>query len=309
MNNNIYTNSFVEMLRNHFDDGNFKYVSYPKLIFLCGKAKDSDYPLSNRGKLERYLLNNSKDLRIVLSELIWQDSFSENIDLLTFEEFLAEVCDDTILFVESYGSACELGTFAYAEKLFGKKLTLFLDNQFKDAKSFIRTGPTEKAKVDGANVVFSSILDKSDTLTPEIQSVADIIVREAKFKQLPKNLKRTNKERDKIRLNIFVVELLELLHFVQPITSIDLLELYKMVKGFPSIQFKKTDGKEFHNRIEYSYIIRLLLQLELIKEKDGLLYVKEDEKIQNLMFDLNQRTRNKERNRLLCRKLKYGEYK
>ena len=99
------------------------------------------------------------------------------------------------------------------------------------------------------------------------------------------------------------------MHFVQPISSIDLLELYKAVKRFSLFKFKKTDGNDFHNRIEYSYIIRLLLKLELIKEVNGLLNVNEDDKVQSLMFNLNQRTRDKERNRLLCRKLKYGENK
>ena len=42
---------------------------------------------------------------------MWEDRFDNSIDLLIFEEFLAEVSDSIILFVESPGSFCELGAF------------------------------------------------------------------------------------------------------------------------------------------------------------------------------------------------------
>lgn len=41
------------------------------------------------------------DINVVLSEQLWEDGFDSKIDLLTFEEFLAEVSDAIILFVES----------------------------------------------------------------------------------------------------------------------------------------------------------------------------------------------------------------
>ena len=72
--------------------------------------------------IDKYLKSKSDAIFIVLSEKLWEDSFDSNIDLLTFEEFLAEVSDAIILFVESPGSFCELGAFAYAEKLFSDKL-------------------------------------------------------------------------------------------------------------------------------------------------------------------------------------------
>ncbi len=48
------------------------------------------------------------DINIVLSEQLWEDGFDSTIDLLTFEDFLAEVSDAIILFVESPGSFANL---------------------------------------------------------------------------------------------------------------------------------------------------------------------------------------------------------
>ena len=77
--------------------------------------------------------------------------------MLTFEEFLAEVSDVIVLFVESPGSFCELGAFSYAEKLFSDKLIIVIDEKYKGDKSFIITGPTAKAEKDGAKIIYAPL--------------------------------------------------------------------------------------------------------------------------------------------------------
>ena len=77
--------------------------------------------------MQNYLQKQSEDIFIVLSERLWEESFNSNIDLLTFEEFLAEISDVIVLFCESPGSYCELGAFAYANKLFSDKLVIVID--------------------------------------------------------------------------------------------------------------------------------------------------------------------------------------
>lgn len=114
-------------MKSHLDNDTNKFITYPN-SFLCGAAySENDYDKTNRGVIDKYLKSKSDDIFIVLSERLWEDSFDSNIDLLTFEEFLAEVSDAIILFVESPGSFCELGAFAYAEKLFSDKLIIVID--------------------------------------------------------------------------------------------------------------------------------------------------------------------------------------
>ena len=145
-------------MKSHLDNDTNKFITYPKFVFLCGAAySENEYDKTNRGVIDKYLKSKSDDIFIVLSERLWEDSFDSNIDLLTFEEFLAEVSDAIILFVESPGSFCELGAFAYAEKLFSDKLIIVIDEKYNGDKSFIITGPTAKAKKDGAKVIYAPL--------------------------------------------------------------------------------------------------------------------------------------------------------
>lgn len=93
----------IKNIRNHLDTRDAKYITYPKFIFLCGKGFDKSvedsYWNTNRGIIHRYMEKLLPDINVVLSEQLWEDGFDSKIDLLTFEEFLAEVSDAIILFV------------------------------------------------------------------------------------------------------------------------------------------------------------------------------------------------------------------
>ena len=161
----VYSDEMINSMRNHLEIINRQIITYPKFVFLCGKAYENDmYDSSNRGVIDRYIKGQTDNIFIVLSEKLWEDSFDSNIDLLTFEDFLAEVSDCIILLVESPGSFCELGAFAYADKLFSDKLILVIDKNYENDKSFIITGPTAKALKDGSSVVYAA-LDGSGLLS------------------------------------------------------------------------------------------------------------------------------------------------
>ena len=305
MNSRIYSTKMIKHMRSHLDNTVSRFITYPKFVFLCGKAYgDCEYDVTNRGVTHKYLRRKSDDVFIVLSEKLWEDSFDSSIDLLTFEEFLAEVSDCIILFVESPGSFCELGAFAYAEKLFSDKLIIVIDEQYKGDKSFIITGPTAKALKDGAKVIYAP-LDGTGLLSSfELRSALDNKIQDFQSKSSAQNKRTPNQEKEKILVNSFILELLELIKILQPVSKKDLIEVYKLVKGFSSFSFVKKDGKTFHNEIKTDYVFKLLQTVELIDIKDSII-TSSQTKSQALMFTYSKKAENQERNRLLCRKYRY----
>lgn len=305
MNSHIYSKKMIESMRSHLDNTVSRFITYPKFVFLCGKAyRDGEYDETNRGITQKYLCCKSNDVFIVLSEKLWEDSFDSNIDLLTFEEFLAEVSDSIILFVESPGSFCELGAFAYAEKLFSDKLIIVIDEKFKGDKSFIITGPTAKALKDGAKVIYAPLGGTGLLSSFELRSAIDAKIQDFQSKSYSQNKRTPNQEMEKVLVNSFILELLELIKILQPISKKDLIEVYKLVKGFSSFSFIKKDGKTFHNEIKTDYIFKLLQTVELIDIKDNIITSKQT-KAQALMFTYSKKAENQERNKLLCRKFRY----
>ena len=132
----IYSEKTINSIRSHLEKNESKFITYPKFVFLCGKAIDGQYEKTNRGILDNYLKKQSEDIFIVLSEQLWEDGFDSNIDLLTFEEFLAEISDAIILFCESPGSYCELGAFAYCKKNH-LKYSRYADDIYLSSNSYI----------------------------------------------------------------------------------------------------------------------------------------------------------------------------
>lgn len=256
--------------------------------------------------MQNYLQKQSEDIFIVLSERLWEESFNSNIDLLTFEEFLAEISDVIVLFCESPGSYCELGAFAYANKLFSDKLVIVIDEQYKEAKSFIMTGPVAKAKQDGATIVYAQLEGKGLLASKELRDMVREKVKQFSSKTATLNRRKCNTVQDQILISSFIVELLECIKLLQPISKSDLVELYKIIKGFSHFTFVKRDGDAFHNEIKYDYIIKLLSNVGLIKIVHNIITTTEYSKTQNLMLRYYGNGENKERNKLLCRKYRYG---
>lgn len=312
MNTRIYCDKSISSIRSHLEKRGYKYITYPKFIFLCGKGFDmtikDSYWSSNRGIIHRYISKLLPDANIVLSEQMWEDGFNNSIDLLTFEEFLAEVSDAIILFVESPGSFCELGAFAYADALFSDKLIVVMDEKYRGSRSFISTGPALKAKDDGSKVVFAQTENGALLASQELRLEITGLVETIKMKQSQTNKRLVNENGNKVYISSFIVEFLELLRIVQPISVTDLLQLYKLVKGFNSFTFVKRTGEEFKREIKIGYILKLLQNSGIIEEEASIIRLCNHKKTQNLMLKYYGNAMEKERNRLICRKYRYGGY-
>ena len=130
--------------------------------------------------------------------------------MLTFEEFLAEVSDCIILFVESPGSFCELGAFSYADKLFSDKLAIIIDKQYEGSESFIITGPTAKARKDGSDIIYASLNGTGLLFSDELRGYVEKVINRFQSKRDSLNKRKPNSEEDKVLLNSFIIELFEL---------------------------------------------------------------------------------------------------
>ena len=68
MDSRIYSEKTLASIKSHLEKNESKFITYPKFIFLCGKAIDGQYEKTNRGILQNYLQKQSEDIFIVLSE-------------------------------------------------------------------------------------------------------------------------------------------------------------------------------------------------------------------------------------------------
>ncbi len=304
----IYTDKMISNLKSILNQKN-RSITFPKFVFLCGKCYDhNQHNSSNRGTIGRFLNSKSKDIIIVLSEEIWDYAFSSNIDLLTFEDFLAEISDWIILFVESAGSICELGAFAYVDSAFKDKLILVLDKARQNDKSFIMTGAVAKATKDKVKVIFTKLEGNGLLSNAEMRELVEQIASTSVDYNSKINVKSPNINKDKINVYSFILELLELIEITQPVLQKDLIEIYKEIKGFNSFKFVKRDGQEFHDEIKIEYIIRLLHVVKIIDiNEKGLITLKKERNIQSFMFLDKTVNKMRERNKLLCRRYKIGE--
>lgn len=243
----------IKNIRNHLDTRDAKYITYPKFIFLCGKGFDKSvedsYWNTNRGIIHRYMEKLLPDINVVLSEQLWEDGFDSKIDLLTFEEFLAEVSDAIILFVESPGSFCELGAFAYADSLFSDKMIVVLDEAYRNSRSFISTGPVLKASDNGSKVVYAEIKYGALLASEELRSVVLDLTSRMKTKISSINKRTINKDTN-VYISSFIPEVLEIIRLAQPILSADLIQLYKDIKGIDTFTFIKRNGEAFSREIK-----------------------------------------------------------
>lgn len=306
----IYSEKSISSIKEHLERGGSKFVTFPKFIFLCGKGIDplikDSYEKSNRGIIDAYIRKLLPEAKIVLSEKLWEDGFDDCIDLLTFEEFLAEVSDAIILFVESPGAFCELGAFVYANALFSDKLIIVMDEKRRNSRSFIATGPVLKARKNGSKIVYASTEDGSLLASSELRKQIIELVDMLKSKRAQINKRIINECGNTVYISSFIVELLELLKLTQPISKNDLLQLYKRVKGFDAFTLVKRDGTEFSREIKFGYILKLLSTAGIISETDSVVRLVDCNKPQSFMLRYQGRAMDKERSRIICRKYRYG---
>lgn len=112
--------------------------NYFDFIFLCGKKLA---PGDNRSFIMKEM--DRLHLFSLLSEQLYAEFKDLNYDLLTIEEILLSICSSTILIVESFGSACELGAFSFSNSNL-EKLRVINNKMFDGDGSFITDGPIKK---------------------------------------------------------------------------------------------------------------------------------------------------------------------
>lgn len=151
---NIYP---VDELKKILSISTYRYHNnIPKFIFLCGEKLDS--PVGNRNKIKDFYSRFRKDVIPIYAEDLF-DKVKHEVDLLKFENFLAELSDNIILVLESYGSVCELGAFTSSSSIV-KKLFVINDIDKIDSVSFINDGPIRHIReINGNSVFYANLKD------------------------------------------------------------------------------------------------------------------------------------------------------
>ena len=304
-----YSNELLIDVKKHISTETYKFIFSPKFIFLCGKGFDcsnpSSYSLTNRGVIENYISKKDPDANVVLSEKLWDNALLKEIDLLTFEEYLAEVSDYVILFVESMGSACELGAFTFSDKLLMKKLLIIMSEKYKTGESFIKNGPIAKAIKKGTPVLYADLAGPLLGSRELVGRIDDIV---SSLKERNALNKRKINTTEKVMLNSFIIEMIELVRLFQPIKREDIVNIYKAIKTFPSsFIFIKNDGTHFKTKIQVSYVLDLLVKLDIFRADINGYSLGKELPYENFMFSFTPLTLSKMRSKILSRKYKYKE--
>jgi hypothetical protein len=117
-----------------------------------------------RDRLADYIRKHHPVKLLFYADDVWaQLAYKRSSNALQIENELAKLADIVVIVVESPGTFAELGAFSLSDEL-RKKLLPIVDVQYKDANSFINTGPLTWIDVDSAfrptvYVSFSVILD------------------------------------------------------------------------------------------------------------------------------------------------------
>lgn len=277
-------------------------ISTPRFVFLCGKGKvkSDEYSKTNRGLIQRYISNKIPMVSFAISEHVWNDLYKTDTDLLTFEVFLAEVSDYIILFVESMGSACELGAFTFDNKSFMKKLIIVLDEKYQYDESFIKTGPVMKAQKGGASIVYANLTGGLFASNALRNKVDEIVGEMSRKKQVNINLCK-----DKIMVYAFILEILEIIKLFQPVQSEKIIHLYKDIKGFDTFKLIRNNGEKFDIKIQY--IINFLVAVDFIEEKEKVISLKKSMRLEDFMLSYSTTGFNKIRSQILAKKYKYKD--
>ncbi|ASF38509.1 hypothetical protein CEH05_04995 [Halobacillus halophilus] len=305
MSTRIYTPALIQKLKEYHTKNHYRTANMPVFLFLCGKEFDvgsQENSTSNRVLVKNFYKNIGRDdVFCIFAEDLWSNQVIPNLDLLSFEDFLAELSDYIVLFIESFGTACELGAFAMRDELL-KKLIVLEFEEFKGVESFINDGPVKKVLNNHSSNVFyvqeQAIFSNSD--------LYDLLISLGKKKKAVINTKEQS-----VKLNSFLIEIIELISLLGPINSKDLVNMYKEIKGFNSFNFslEQVNNKERKgSKVNVQNILNLLCMAGIIKninnyyslEKKHFSYIK-------FMFELTNEEFYSIRATLLSRIYKYDK--
>ncbi|MEW9939204.1 retron St85 family effector protein [Clostridium butyricum] len=279
----------------------------PKFAFICGRQvfdEDGNYKseeiLVNEKNKRHFLMKQFESLSkmgkygyrnvvSVISEKLYQN---EEIDILTFEELLAEISDDIIIIVESMGTACELGAFTIKNRYIDK-VTVINQKKHAQDKSFLNDGPIKKIKSidDGQRVI---IVKNSYYMNKGSKDFRDFVERTIgkEVDIIP------NKDENNILLKSMIYELLNLIELFGPLYQNDLFELYKYFKGFSHYKLKDRDKHKINTS---SQIIELMKNMGLISVTDKCISISPNITCYNAMFTISQDSFQRYRLKAFCK--------
>jgi hypothetical protein len=298
INKNLYPDKLLRQLKQFMKlkKLSLRKTTLPKFVFICGK--DLNDGEGNRGLIKSLYSMIRSDIVVLYSELLFDIFNLEEVDLLSFEELLAELSDGIILFVESYGTACELGAFAMKDKLL-KKTMIVNDKRFIGVKSFINDGPITKAKNRDESLVLYTDLTTPLTHGDSYERFENFIEYDLEF--------RLNTDKSKVNINTFIYELLELINILQPITKTDLIGVYKYIKDFNSFEYFTNGENKTIQRIQLKQIIDLMVRFGLVAVDEECVSISEKSifNYRDIVFSMTDRQFCRIRAAFMWRKYKY----
>ena len=280
----------------------------PRFIFVCGEQIlddkgnliDTDI-LESQNNIRYLIMNNflkhkncgeygkeSHPAQCVISEYLYSDE--KAIDILTFEEVLAEISECIIIVSESPGTYCELGAFALNDSFAGKTIVINEDNpNYKN--SFITKGPIKKIENQHEENVI--LYTGKGTLRNSLE-LNDMIRRISS-----KEVKYTpNLNAQELNLKNLIYELLNLTELFEPVTAYELEILYKDIREISNYTIC---NKDKHKIVSFKRLIRLMEEMKIIKSHNGYLCINKDITCYNTMFTINRKYLNAFRMKYLCR--------
>jgi hypothetical protein len=166
----------------------YRFRKLEKVIFLCG-----GYRSNPRDHLAEHLKRRFDDTRIFYAEAVWDILATRPANALQVEKQLADLADIVIIVVESPGTFAELGAFTLSDPLRHKLLPI-LERKYKEAASFVNTGPVRWVDTDSTFapsiwVSHTRILEASAEIEERISRIPEPKTASFKdFAESPKHL-------------------------------------------------------------------------------------------------------------------------
>ncbi len=280
----------------------------PKFVFICGERilddnghlipsaileKENNIRFLAMNKLSKHIRNGiygkkSNNVQCIISEYLYKSD--KPIDILTFEEVLAEISEYIIIIVESPGTYCELGAFALHDAFASKTIVINEDNP-KYKNSFITLGPIKKIEKKNENNIIlhngKSTLKTSLQFNDMIKNIAN-----QKVKFMP------NINSEEIKLKNLIYEFLNIIELLEPITPYELEMIYKEIR---EIETYTILNKDKHKIISLKKVINLMEDMKIIHKINGYYFVDRDITSYNAMFKLERKEFNVFRTEYMCR--------
>lgn len=305
----IYGSSLLNEVKNYVRTSASSDIGLQlfKLVFLCGEKYSGNSPdrkLPNRIKVVQFLEKHRKDIKCINVE-IFMDKFLKEMDLLTFEEFIAVLCDAIILFAESWGSICELGAFSTRDSLV-KKMMVINDRSHMESPSFINLGPIARIKEYNQNSV---IYTDNEAIFSNPDLHGNLIDCIPERKRCKPNLKP-----DAISLDAYMYEVIDIINLFGPVTSKQISSLYKWLKGFDGFSFfdRNMHGAPLVDKIKPRHVLEvleLLGYIERVEPKlDYYILSSASKTVAGFLFSFNERRNQSLRAHIVARKYKYKDW-